>query len=92
LIDISKESGILHGNHYAGGFSRIQCVNYILIINVTGEKQRMDSYQCMICGHVYDPGRGEPSVNIPAGTDFSDLPGGWRCPVCQASPEKFRKA
>ncbi|HOT04352.1 MAG TPA: rubredoxin [Methanolinea sp.] len=50
----------------------------------------MDSYQCMICGHIYDPGKGEPSMNILAGTDFSDLPAGWRCPVCQATPDKFR--
>jgi len=60
------------------------------ILNGTGEKQRMDSYQCMICGHIYDPGKGEPSMNILAGTDFKDLPSGWRCPVCQATPDKFR--
>ncbi|OPX66275.1 MAG: Rubredoxin [Methanoregulaceae archaeon PtaB.Bin056] len=51
----------------------------------------MDSYQCMICGHVYDPARGEPSGDVPPGTDFLNLPNGWRCPVCQASPDKFRK-
>ncbi|MCU0631611.1 MAG: rubredoxin [Methanolinea sp.] len=51
----------------------------------------MDSYICTICGHVYDPGRGEPSMDIPPGIDFQTLPQGWRCPVCQAIPEKFRK-
>jgi len=50
----------------------------------------MDSYQCMICGHVYDPDRGEPSMNIPPGIDFWDLSGDWKCPVCQATPDKFK--
>jgi len=56
-----------------------------------GVSQRMDSYQCTICGHVYEPGKGEPSMNIPGGTDFRDLPGDWRCPVCQATPDKFTR-
>ncbi len=49
----------------------------------------MDSYQCMICGHMYDPAKGEPSTNINPGVDFSDLPKDWKCPVCQATPDKF---
>ncbi|RXE55364.1 hypothetical protein ABH15_11465 [Methanoculleus taiwanensis] len=49
----------------------------------------MAMYQCSICGHIYDPKKGEPSETIPAGTAFEDLPNTWRCPVCLAEKDKF---
>jgi len=51
----------------------------------------MDSYKCTICGHVYDPEKGEPLQNIPPGTDFSALPADWRCPGCRAEKPLFDK-
>lgn len=51
----------------------------------------MDSYQCTICGHIYDPAKGEPSMNIQPAIDFSKLPGDWHCPICMATPDKFVK-
>ncbi|TAJ44540.1 rubredoxin [Methanofollis fontis] len=50
----------------------------------------MEKYRCMICGHVYDPAKGEPKQNIPPETDFADIPDDWTCPVCGASRDKFR--
>jgi rubredoxin len=44
--------------------------------------ERMYRYQCQICGHIYDPARGEPTQGIPAGTAYEDLPEDWVCPVC----------
>jgi rubredoxin len=44
----------------------------------------------MICGHEYDPGKGEPIQNIPEGIAFADLPAGWTCPVCGAEKRLFR--
>ncbi len=49
----------------------------------------MDMYQCSICGHVYDPKKGEPADTIAPGTTFEDLPEDWRCPVCLAEKSKF---
>ncbi len=49
----------------------------------------MKSYQCSICGHIYNPEKGEPEQGIKAGTDFSDLPDDWTCPVCGATKDKF---
>ena len=46
-------------------------------------------YVCAACGHVYDPGLGDPEAGIPAGTRFEDLPENWVCPVCGAAKADF---
>ncbi len=51
----------------------------------------MKKYRCTICGYVYDPEKGDPDGNIPAGTPFEKLPDGWVCPVCGAGKEEFEK-
>ncbi len=49
----------------------------------------MKKYVCGVCGYVYDPAKGDPDSNIPAGTAFEDLPDDWSCPVCGASKDQF---
>jgi rubredoxin len=49
----------------------------------------MRNYICTICGHVYNPLKGEPLEGIPPETEFSALPDDWHCPVCNASKDKF---
>jgi rubredoxin len=51
----------------------------------------MEKYTCAICGHIYDPNKGEPMQNICSGREFSDLPDDWQCPICGASKKNFRK-
>ena len=46
---------------------------------------------CRPCGYIYDPEKGDPKQNIPAGTKFEDLPEDWRCPRCKRKKEKFVK-
>jgi rubredoxin len=53
------------------------------------EKAIMKKYVCGVCGYVYDPAKGDPDSNIPAGTAFADLPDDWSCPVCGASKDQF---
>jgi flavin reductase (DIM6/NTAB) family NADH-FMN oxidoreductase RutF/rubredoxin len=48
-------------------------------------------YVCTICGYIYDPEKGDPEGNIPAGTPFEALPADWTCPVCGAEKDKFEK-
>jgi len=48
-------------------------------------------YICAICGYIYDPEKGDPDGNIPAGTPFEDIPDDWVCPVCGASKDQFEK-
>ncbi len=49
----------------------------------------MRRYRCIICGYIYDPAEGDPDSDIPAGTNFEDLPDSWVCPVCGAPKEDF---
>ena len=51
----------------------------------------MARYVCSVCGYVYDPEKGDPEENIPAGTAFEDLSDDWTCPVCGASKDEFDK-
>jgi pyruvate oxidase len=49
----------------------------------------MTKWKCSVCGYVYDEEKGEPSTSTAPGTEFSDLPDGWRCPVCGADKTAF---
>ena len=49
----------------------------------------MDTYECTVCGYVYDPDEGDPDNGIGPGTAFEDLPDDWVCPVCGASKDQF---
>lgn len=53
-------------------------------------KIKMDKYRCVICGYVYDPEKGA-GIMHPAGTAFEDLPDIWKCPVCGAPKNQFKK-
>ncbi len=52
---------------------------------------KFDTYKCDSCGYLYDPNEGDPSNDIPAGTDFNDLPDDWHCPICGVDKSFFRK-
>jgi [NiFe] hydrogenase assembly HybE family chaperone len=45
--------------------------------------------ECGICWTVYDPAVGDPVSQAAPGTAFSELPGDWRCPTCDAPKTKF---
>jgi rubredoxin len=47
--------------------------------------------KCTICNYIYDPASGDPEHGIQPGTQFSDLPAEWKCPVCLARKEAFRE-
>lgn len=50
------------------------------------------AYICNICGFHYDPEEGDPTMGIPPGTPFEDLPEDYKCPICNAGKEYFRKS
>lgn len=52
-------------------------------------EQAPASYECRVCGYVYEPAKGDNKSNIPPGTPFTDLPKEWRCPVCGARTTQF---
>ncbi len=51
-----------------------------------------EMYQCqtMNCGYIFDPDRGDRKGKIKKGTQFKDLPEGWKCPVCGATVKAFK--
>lgn len=46
-------------------------------------------YQCIVCGHIYDPAEGDPASEIPPGTPFEALPESWTCPDCGVAKSDF---
>jgi rubredoxin len=54
------------------------------------DPKTLDRYECLTCGYVYEPAKGDDKRQIPPGTAFEDLPQDWRCPVCGAKSSRFR--
>lgn len=54
-------------------------------------KPDAEPHVCLICGYTYDPEVGDPSMGIPPGTPFEDLPDDYKCPICNAAKEYFKK-
>lgn len=51
----------------------------------------METYECTVCGYIYNPAVGDPEAGIAPGTKFEDLPQDWVCPVCGVSKGDFEK-
>jgi rubredoxin len=48
-------------------------------------------YECLVCGYIYDPAKGDADGGIAPGTAFADLPDDWECPECGAAKDMFEK-
>lgn len=46
-------------------------------------------WQCVVCGYIYDPRRGDDDGEFSPGTAFEDLPDNWLCPVCGVGKNLF---
>lgn len=55
------------------------------------EEAEFEEHICVICGYKYYDEEGDPSLGIQPGTRFEDLPDDYRCPVCNAGKDYFRK-
>ena len=60
-------------------------------ISVKEEVNKVDKYECNVCGYVYDPAVGDPDNGVAAGTAFDDVPAEWVCPVCGVGKDEFSK-
>jgi len=49
----------------------------------------VSTFECGVCWNVYDSALGDDVAQIPAGTEFADLPESWRCPRCDSPKEKY---
>ena len=51
----------------------------------------MKTYECAICGWIYDEAKGCPEEGIASGTRWEDVPEDWHCPVCGAGKGDFQR-
>jgi rubredoxin len=59
---------------------------------VTIDKESdMAKYECLVCGYIYDPAKGDADGGVAPGTAFEDLPDDWVCPECGAAKDMFEK-
>lgn len=76
-------------------FSTIFESSFQYVIGWNAEKSKgektMNIHECKICGFLYDPEQGSPTVGVYPGTMFDDLPKEWKCPICGAPKEDFEK-
>jgi rubredoxin len=49
----------------------------------------MKSWQCVVCGFIYDEAKGLPEDGIGAGTRWQDIPADWSCPDCGVAKADF---
>ncbi|EGV27757.1 Rubredoxin-type Fe(Cys)4 protein [Thiorhodococcus drewsii AZ1] len=49
----------------------------------------MKTYQCIVCGWIYDEAKGCAEDGIPPGTRWEDVPADWKCPECGVGKEEF---
>jgi rubredoxin len=49
----------------------------------------MKSWQCIVCGFIYDEAKGLPEDGIAPGTAWADVPDNWECPDCGVSKSDF---
>ena len=52
----------------------------------------MKTWQCVVCGFIYDEAKGIPKDGIPAGTRWEDIPADWSCPDCGVAKADFEMA
>jgi rubredoxin len=49
----------------------------------------MKTYQCLVCGFIYDEAAGMPDHGIAAGTPWEAVPEDWLCPDCGVGKADF---
>ena len=47
------------------------------------------TWECLVCGLIFDEEQGWPDEGIAPGTRWEDIPEDWRCPDCGAAKEDF---
>jgi rubredoxin len=49
----------------------------------------MKTWQCIVCGFVYEEVKGLPEDGIAPATAWADVPDNWECPDCGVSKSDF---
>ncbi|WP_424469126.1 rubredoxin [Parvibaculum sp.] len=49
----------------------------------------MRTWQCEVCGFIYNEAEGLPDEGIAPGTAWEDIPEDWACPDCGSEKSAF---
>jgi len=49
----------------------------------------MKTWECIVCGFIYDEAKGIPEDGIAPGTPFEKIPDDWSCPDCGVAKSDF---
>ncbi len=49
----------------------------------------MKTWQCILCGFIYEEALGLPEEGIAAGTPWESIPETWTCPDCGVGKSDF---
>ena len=49
----------------------------------------MKTWECIVCGFIYDETKGIPEDGIAPGTPFEQIPDDWSCPDCGVAKYDF---
>lgn len=49
----------------------------------------MKTWQCIICGYIYDEADGDEESGIAPGTPWDEVPDDYVCPTCNADKADF---
>jgi len=47
------------------------------------------TWQCAICGYIYEEAKGDPSEGFAPGTRWEDIAEDWVCPSCGTAKSEF---
>lgn len=53
------------------------------------EHEPYKTWECIVCGWIYDEAKGWPEDGIEPGTRWEDIPDDWLCPECGVGKEDF---
>jgi flavin reductase (DIM6/NTAB) family NADH-FMN oxidoreductase RutF/rubredoxin len=64
-------------------------IDHDKLSQIENAKPKKELYRCEVCGYIYDPEIGDPSLGIRPGTPFDLLPDEWECPICGVGKDLF---
>jgi rubredoxin len=63
-----------------------------IIVNIDHCREggiKMQKYECIACGYIYDPELGDPDNDVAPGTAWENVPEDWLCPLCGVGKDQF---
>ncbi len=59
------------------------------MLSTNSVKQNYKTWECLVCGWIYDEAEGCEEEGLAAGTRWEDVPDSWTCPDCGVGKNDF---